>query len=97
MIGNGNFGYVYEAVEIDSGKKIAIKGFVPSSDPKSMERDLNRGFDPRLHSEYTMIYAELFDFNGCMFAVMPLMKNSLFQYLNPYIVSKPKKFLSDEV
>jgi hypothetical protein len=62
-----------------------------------MERDLNSGDDSRLHSDYTIIYSEVFDFKGHVFAVMPLMKGSLDKYLDPYLSSQPKKFLSDEV
>jgi hypothetical protein len=62
-----------------------------------MERDLNIGPDQRLYSEYTMTYEDVFEFEGHMFAVMPLMKSSLDKYLEPYLSLQPKKFLSDEV
>jgi serine/threonine protein kinase len=96
-IGFGSFGYVYEAVEKESQKKVAIKGFLPNDDPKSMERDLDIGIDPRLYSEYTMTYVEVFNFQGYLFAVMPLMKTSLDKNLNPYLLSRGKKLLSDTV
>jgi serine/threonine protein kinase len=98
LLGIGSFGCVYEAAEKEEPqKKVAIKGFAPTGDSKSKDRDLNSGFDPRLCSAYTMMYMEVFEFNGHEFAVMPLMKCSLNNYLNPYLSSRPKKFLNDEV
>jgi serine/threonine protein kinase len=93
-IGNGSFGNVYEGVEKESQKKVAIKVFLPNNDSKSIERDIYIGTDERLRSEYTIIYEEIINLEPNLFAIMPLMINSL----NEFTTSpEPKKLLSDEV
>jgi serine/threonine protein kinase len=95
-LGIGSFGYVYSAVEKEEPKKkVAIKVFFTADDSKSKYRDLNRGFDARLCSAYTMMYQDVFEFNGYEFAVMPLMERSLEDYLN--LSSQTKRLLSDKV
>jgi serine/threonine protein kinase len=76
-IGNGSFGNVYDGIEKETEKKVAIKVFLPTNDSKSIERDINSGLDERLGSEYTIIYEEVSNYKEYIFAVMPLMKYSL--------------------
>jgi serine/threonine protein kinase len=97
-IGNGSYGNVYEGIEKNTKTKVAIKVFFPNNDSKSMERDINSGLDERLRSEYTIIYEEVLKLGENLFAIMPLMINSLDKYLIKFTTSsKQKKFLSDEV
>jgi serine/threonine protein kinase len=98
MIGCGSFCVVYEAVVKGTSKKVAIKGFLTQDNSEPMERDVSHGLDPRLRSEYTIMYDEVFNSGESRFVVMKLMKSSLKEYLTPFISSPhPKKLLSDEV
>jgi serine/threonine protein kinase len=96
-IGNGSSGNVYDGIEKETGREVAIKLFLPSNDSESIERDTNSGLDERLRSEYTIIYEEAFSLGKNLFAIMPLMINSLEKYLKEFTSSKPKKLLSDKV
>jgi hypothetical protein len=73
--------------------KMAIKSFKPppAGKSKSIERDIRCGIDPRLMSEYTIVYQEVFEMQGSLSVSMPLMKITLETYL------QSKKFLNDEV
>jgi hypothetical protein len=74
---------------------MAIKVFSPifSEGEIEIKRDLEHGFDLRLGCEYTVMYKDYFEAQGLQCVSMPLMKNSLLNFLN----LKVNKMLSDEV
>jgi hypothetical protein len=78
---------------LEDNVEVAVKSFLPvdSNSGKAIERDLKVGTDPRLISEYTLIYEDSFEFEGLLCVTMPLMKISLENYI------QKRKILSDEV
>jgi hypothetical protein len=74
--------------------EVAVKSFNASDfgqEAKIIERDIQHGTDPRLRSEYTIVYLEEFDMLGCLSVSMPLMKMSLDKYI------QSQNILTDEV
>jgi hypothetical protein len=76
---------------------MAVKSYNPTENSFSIERDMSIGFELRLKTEYTLNYEDSFVAGELQCVVMKLMKTSLERFLNPYINSNPKKYLSDEV
>jgi hypothetical protein len=69
----------------------------PTEDNLSIERDMCIGFELRLETEYTLNYEDTFVAGELQCVVMRLMKTSLQKFLNLYINSSPKKYLSNKV
>jgi hypothetical protein len=97
VIGTGQYSRVYRCTFTNTKgceTEMAIKSFNPincDSTDKSIERDIQHGTDPRLRSEYTIIYQEGFGMSGCFSVSMPLMKMSLDKYI------QSQNLLSDDV
>jgi serine/threonine protein kinase len=97
LVGSGGAAVVYSALLKETNVQMAVKSYNPTEDNFSIERDMSIGFELRLKTEYTLNYEDTFVAGELQCVVMKLMKTSLEKFLNPYINSNPKKYLSDEV
>jgi hypothetical protein len=68
-IDQGASAYIYECVLKEKNIKIAVKVFHP--------KEVTRGFDKRLKSEYTLIYEDKFKSGPFQCVSMKLMKTTL--------------------
>jgi serine/threonine protein kinase len=97
IVGSGTIAVVYSSVLKETNVQMAVKCYYPTDDILSIKRDMSIGFELRLKTEYTLNYEDSFVAGKFQCVVMKLMKTSLQKFLNPYINSNPKKYLSDEV
>jgi hypothetical protein len=88
---------VYSALLRETNVEMAVKSYYATDDRFSIERDMSIGFELRLKTEYTLNYEDTFVAGEFQCVAMKLMKTSLEKFLNKYIKSNPKEYLSDEV
>jgi hypothetical protein len=95
-VGEGFFARVYRSIfhesEIKNEREVTVKVFLAKNDTVAMNQDLGNSCDLRLACQYTIVYEEVFDTKEFVCASMPLMKSSLFKYIN----SKPASLLIDD-
>jgi hypothetical protein len=97
LVGSGAAVIVYSALLKETNSQMAVKSYIPTEDNLFIKRDMCTGFELKLKTEYTLNYKDSFVAGEFQCVVMNLMKTSLEKFLNPYINSNPKKYLSDEV
>jgi serine/threonine protein kinase len=97
VVGSGGAAVVYSAVLKETNVQMAVKSYYPIDNVFSIQRDMSTGFELRLKTEYTLNYEDTFVAGELQCVVMRLMKTTLQKFLNPYIKSNPKKYLSDDV
>jgi serine/threonine protein kinase len=76
LLGNGSYGVVFEAKNVASDERYAVKYFESNSvTEKNLRQDIEAGFNPRLKSPYIMCYLFAVEDQKCNFVFMKLMKN----------------------
>jgi serine/threonine protein kinase len=96
LVGSGAVALIYSALLKETNVQKAVKCFF-TDNVFSIKRDMSIGFELRLKTEYTLNYEDTFVVGKLQCVVMKFMKTSLKEFLDPYINSSPKKYLSDEV